>query len=159
MIRACDQAEFEEIWAIINDGAEAYRGVIANDRWHEPYMTREELKNELLNGVAFWGYEQDGSLQGVMGIQDVLDVTLIRHAYVRTSKRRYGIGGMLLTHLKTLTRRPILIGTWSNASWAVRFYEKHGFRTVNPDAKDQLLRKYWNVTARQIETSLVLCQQ
>jgi GNAT superfamily N-acetyltransferase len=159
VIRPCDQADFEEIWTIINDGAKAYRGVIPSDQWHEPYMTREELQNELLNGVAFWGYEQDGSLQGVMGIQDVLDVTLIRHAYVRTSKRRYGIGGMLLTHLKTLTRRSILIGTWSNASWAVRFYEKHGFRTVNPEAKDLLLRKYWSVTARQIETSIVLCQQ
>lgn len=156
MIRRCDQGDFDELWAIINDGAEAYRGVIPVDCWHEPYMSREELRGEILNGVAFWGCEQEGVLLGVMGVQDVLDVTLIRHAYVRTIKRRVGVGGMLLAHLKTLTKRPILIGTWADASWAIRFYEKHGFTTVAADNSERLLRKYWNIPARQIETSVVL---
>lgn len=156
MIRPCSQADFEEILVTINDGAEAYRGVIPIDRWHEPYMTREELSNEILNGVLFWGYEQDGALLGVMGAQNVLDVTLIRHAYVRTSSRRCGVGGRLLAHLKAITQRPILIGTWADADWAISFYEKHGFRTVPGENKDQLLRKYWKVPARQIETSIVL---
>lgn len=120
-------------------------------------MTREKLCGEIEDGVNFWGFEQEDALQGVMGVQDVLDVTLIRHAYVRTSKRRFGIGGMLLRHLQTLTKRPVLIGTWADASWAIDFYEKHGFRLAPDEDKDQLLRRYWKVPARQIETSVVLC--
>ena len=158
MIRHCEEADFDQIWAVINDGAEAYRGIIPEDRWHEPYMTREKLRDELVNGVAFWGYEQNGALQAVMGMQNVQDVTLIRHAYVRTQMRRCGIGGFLLDHLKASTQRPLLVGTWADAAWAIRFYEKHGFRVVEADKKDQLLRKYWDVPARQIETSVVLCQ-
>jgi GNAT superfamily N-acetyltransferase len=156
VIRPCNQQDVEEIWAIINDGAEAYRGIIPADCWNEHYMTRVKLRHEVEDGVTFWGYEQEGALQGVMGIQDVLDVTLIRHAYVRTSKRRSGLGGMLLCHLQTLTTRPVLIGTWADADWAIQFYEKHGFRLAPLEDKDQLLRKYWQVPARQIETSIVL---
>jgi GNAT superfamily N-acetyltransferase len=156
MIRLCNRQDFEAIWTIINDGAEAYRGVIPADRWHEPYMTRDKLRSEIEAGVTFWGVEDKGMLQGVMGIQDVQDVTLIRHAYVRTSERRSGIGGKLLSHLQTLTIRPVLIGTWADASWAIRFYEKHGFKPVPADQKDRLLQRYWNVPVRQIETSIVL---
>lgn len=153
MIRPCEQTDFEAIWTIINDGAEAYRGVIPADRWHEPYMTRDKLGSEIEAGVAFWGVENEGTLQGIMGVQDV---TLIRHAYVRTSERRSGVGGKLLSHLQALTNRPVLIGTWADASWAIRFYEKHGFKPVPADQKDKLLQRYWNVPARQIETSTVL---
>lgn len=156
MIRPCDEQDFEDIWTIINDGANAYKGVIPADRWHEPYMTREKLRCEIEDGVTFWGFEAEDALQGVMGIQDVQDVTLIRHAYVRTKDRRSGIGGKLLSYLQTLTNRSVLIGTWADASWAIRFYEKHGFRPVPADQKDQLLQRYWNVPARQIETSIVL---
>jgi N-acetylglutamate synthase-like GNAT family acetyltransferase len=156
MIRHCDELDFDVILTIINDGAEAYRGVIPEDRWHEPYMTREKLRSEIEAGVDFWGAESEGDLLGVMGIQDVKDVTLIRHAYVRTVERRSGIGAKLLSYLQTLTKRPVLIGTWADATWAIRFYEKHGFRPVPPNRKDQLLEMYWNVPARQVETSIVL---
>ena len=156
MIRPCAAAELEEIWTIINDGAEAYRGRIPADCWTEPYMSREELRHEIAQGVVFWGVEQDGTLQGVMGMQDVLDVTLIRHAYVRTSRRRSGVGGTLLSHLQALTQKQILVGTWADADWAIRFYEKHGFVLVEPEEKRGLLRRYWQVPERQIETSVVL---
>lgn len=156
MIRLCDQHDIEHILAIVNDGAQAYKGIIPADRWNEPHMTCEKLIHEIEDGVAFWSLEQDGALQAVMGIQDVLDVTLIRHAYVRTIKRRCGLGGMLLRHLQTLTKRRVLIGTWADASWAIHFYEKHGFQLAPAREKDQLLRRYWKVPARQIETSVVL---
>ena len=156
MIRPCTDANFDTICAIINDAAEAYRGVIPVDRWHDPYMSREELQHEIQSGVRFWGYEEDGNLLGVMGIQDVKDVTLIRHAYVRTAKRGEGIGGKLLAELRKLTARPVLIGTWAAATWAIRFYEKHGFTMVTPEEKDRLLKKYWSIPERQIETSVVL---
>ena len=156
MIRRTNSADFEAIYQIINDAAEAYRGVIPADRWHEPYMPREELAEQIRDGVEFWGYQEDGELIGVMGIQDVGDVTLIRHAYVRTEMRGKGIGGELLGFLRGLTDRPVLIGTWADAVWAVRFYEKHGFRKVTPEEKDRLLRKYWKIPERQVETSVVL---
>lgn len=156
MIRHCDPSDFEAIRAIINDGAEAYRGVIPADRWTEPYMSREHLQHEIAAGVEFWGYEAGGSLVGVMGIQEVEDVTLIRHAYVRRSHQGQGIGALLLTHLRTLTDRPVLIGTWLDAAWAIRFYRKHGFRLVSPAEKERLLRRYWSIPERQIETSVVL---
>jgi GNAT superfamily N-acetyltransferase len=142
----------------VNDAAQAYRGIIPADRWKEPYMPVEELRHEIADGVTFWGEELEGRLVGVMGIQDVDDVTLIRHAYVRTACRSQGIGGRLLAHLRTLSRRPILMGTWADAVWAVRFYEKHGFRLVTPAEKDRLLRKYWNIPERQVETSVVLAE-
>ena len=156
MIRQCAHSDFGTINTIINDAAQAYKGVIPPDRWHEPYMPQEELRHEIDAGVVFWGYEEDGELIGVMGIQPVHDVTLIRHAYVRTARRNQGVGGKLLTHLRTLTDRPILIGTWADARWAIRFYEKHGFRLVTPEEKVRLLKKYWSIPERQVETSVVL---
>ncbi|MCD6291777.1 MAG: GNAT family N-acetyltransferase [Anaerolineae bacterium] len=156
MIRQCNDSDFEAIYEIINDAAQAYRGVIPADRWKEPYMPREELREEIKAGVVFWGYEEDGELLGVMGLQHVQDVALIRHAYVRSSRQRQGIGGKLLSHLRVLTTRPILIGTWADATWAIRFYEKHGFRLLPSDETGRVLRKYWSIPERQVETSVVL---
>ncbi len=159
MIRRCDDRDFEAIFSIINDAALAYKGVIPPDRWHEPYMSKEYLRHEMDSGVVFWGYEENGALLGVMGIQDVKDVTLIRHAYVRTSYRNHGIGGKLISHLMTLISRPALVGTWSAAVWAIHFYEKHGFRLVTREEKDRLLGKYWSISERQTETSVVLADE
>jgi N-acetylglutamate synthase-like GNAT family acetyltransferase len=159
MIRQTDERDFETIYTIINDAAEAYRGVIPPDRWHDPYMPREELRLQIEHGVEFWGYEDAGELIGVMGIQDVRDVTLIRHAYVKTVRRGKGIGGELLGFLRGLTERPVLIGTWADATWAVAFYEKHGFRKVTPAEKDRLLKKYWSIPERQVDTSVVLADE
>jgi N-acetylglutamate synthase-like GNAT family acetyltransferase len=156
MIRRCDDRDFELICAIINDGARAYKGIIPADRWTEPYMSREELRRQIAEGVVFWGYEESGTLAAVMGIQQVQDVTLIRHAYVRTSSQKRGIGAQLLSHLRGLVSAPVLIGTWADAVWAIHFYEKHGFQLVEPKEKDRLLRKYWTIPERQIETSVVL---
>jgi GNAT superfamily N-acetyltransferase len=156
MIRCCDERDFELIWSIINDGAHAYEGVIPADCWTEPYMSKEKLRAEMDDGVIFWGYEENGALMGVMGIQHVEDVTLIRHAYVCSSSQKRGIGGRLLTHLRKLAHGPVLIGTWVDAKWAIRFYEKHGFHVVAPEQKEQLLKRYWNVPQRQVETSVVL---
>ncbi len=159
MIRRCTDDDFHAVYSIINDAAAAYKGVIPEDRWHEPYMSQEELRHEIDSGVVFWGYEEGGELIGVMGIQDVQDVTLFRHAYVRTKMRNCGIGGRLLSFLYGQTNRPVLIGTWAAADWAVRFYEKHGFRLVMPEEKDRLLRKYWFIPERQTETSVVLADR
>ena len=156
MIRPCTEADFAAIHAIVNDAAQAYRGHIPADRWHEPYMPEEELRHELDAGVVFWGWEQAGKLVGVMGLQDVADVALIRHAYVATAARRKGIGSGLLEFLLARTSRPVLVGTWAAATWAIRFYEKHGFRVVSPAEKERCLRKYWRISDRQIETSVVL---
>jgi N-acetylglutamate synthase-like GNAT family acetyltransferase len=156
MIRRCDERDFELIWTIINDGAQAYKGIIPEDRWTEPYMSQEKLRHEIDDGVVFWGYEENGTLTGVMGLQEVMDVTLIRHAYVLTSRQRRGIGGSLLTHLLALANSPVLIGTWADAVWAIRFYEKNGFQLVSTEEKNRLLKKYWSVPERQIETSVVL---
>jgi N-acetylglutamate synthase-like GNAT family acetyltransferase len=159
LIRKCTESDFESMYEIINDAAQAYKCVIPSDRWHEPYMSRDYLRHEIDAGVLFWGYEEQGRLIGVMGIQDVKDVTLIRHAYVRTTERNRGIGGMLITHLKALIIRPALVGTWKAATWAVRFYERHGFRLVTWEEKEQLLRKYWSIPERQTETSVVLADE
>ena len=156
MIRKCTEADFEMIYEIINDSAEAYRGVIPADRWHEPYMSREQLKEEIDAGVAFWGFEEDSILIGVMGMQDREDVILIRHAYVRSRMRNHGIGSRLLQSLESTTEKPILIGTWADATWAVAFYQKYGYRLVSTEEKNQLLRKYWYIPERQVETSVVL---
>jgi len=159
MIRQCDASEVEPIYSIINDAAEAYRGVIPGDRWKEPYMSKDELQHEIDQGVVFWGYEQDGELVGVMGIQHLQDVTLIRHAYVRTAKQNQGIGEKLLSSLRQQTTRPLLVGTWADALWAIRFYENHGFQLVSWEEKERLLRKYWSIPERQVETSVVLADQ
>ena len=156
MIRCCDERDFEQIWTIINDGARAYKGIIPADCWTEPYMSKDELRAEIQDGVTFWGYDENEALMGVMGIQQVEDVTLIRHAYVRTDSQKQGIGARLLSHLLTQARGPVLIGTWTNAVWAIRFYEKHGFRLVAPEQKERLLRRYWKISERQAETSVVL---
>lgn len=158
-LRACTSADIEAIYRIINDAAEAYRGVIPPDCWHEPYMGRDELVAEIRAGVEFAGYERAGALIGVMGSQDVMDVTLIRHAYVSSRVRRSGIGAALLGHLRAATQRPVLIGTWAAATWAIDFYVKHGFRVVTGEEKNRLLKTYWTVPDRQIETSVVLADR
>ncbi len=156
MIRKCCDSDFEMIYSIVNDAAQAYKGVIPVDRWNDEYMTKSELLDEIESGVEFWGFKESGELIGVMGLQHVQDVTLIRHAYVRTIQRNKGIGGKLLEHLRSLIDKPILMGTWADAHWAIRFYEKNGFVLVSKEEKERLLRKYWNIPERQIETSVVL---
>jgi len=159
MIRECKESDFEELFEIVNDAAQAYKGVIPKDRWHEPYMPFEELRREIEDGVVFWGAEDNGQLLGAMGIQDKGEVTLIRHAYVRTRAQKLGIGTMLLCHLESLTEKPILIGTWAAASWAIAFYEKNGYSLVTDEEKNCLLKKYWSIPERQVETSIVLANQ
>jgi len=158
-IRACNDADEQEMAAIVNDSANAYKGVIPADCWHEPYMSEAELRHEIAAGVRFSGYAEKGRLLGIMGIQDVKDVTLIRHAYVRTSARNHGIGGKLLAHLITQTQRPILIGTWTAATWAIQFYLRYGFALVSESDKNVLLKKYWTVPDRQIAMSVVLADR
>lgn len=157
-LRDCTAADLPQIFSIINDAAQAYRGVIPADRWHEPYMPLKELRAQLADGIVFSGIESGGKLLGVMGIQDKGEVALIRHAYVKTSERRKGIGEKLLQHLEKTTRKPVLIGTWRDAAWAIRFYEKNGYRVQSPDETARLLRKYWSIPERQIETSVVLAK-
>ena len=159
MICRCDKDDFDVILAVINDGARAYEGIIPADRWTEPYMSRAALAHEIEERVRFWGHEEDGALSGVMGLQQVRDVTLIRHAYVRTGSQKRGIGAQLLAQLRQQTTGPILIGTWAAASWAIRFYQSHGFRLVGAEEKNRLLKKYWAIPERQIETSVVLTDQ
>jgi len=156
MIRRCSEAEAQLLHEIINDAAQAYKGVIPADRWHEPYMALEELEREIADGVEFWGEETEGELLGVMGIQHRGEVDLIRHAYVRTRAHRRGVGTRLLAHLVASTRKPLLIGTWADARWAVRFYEKNGFRLLSRAETGRVLRRFWNIPERQVETSVVL---
>ncbi|HLB35962.1 MAG TPA: GNAT family N-acetyltransferase [Gemmatimonadales bacterium] len=156
MIRRCDAGDFDALCAVINDGAEAYRGKIPADCWNEPYMPAAELEAELAAGVVFWAYVQDQEIVAVMGLQDVADVTLVRHAYTRTAHQHRGLGSALLDHLRAQTPRPILIGTWKAATWAVRFYERHGFHLVSEAEKRVLLQRYWTVGERQIQESVVL---
>jgi N-acetylglutamate synthase-like GNAT family acetyltransferase len=156
MIRKCTESDFNTIFEIINDAAIAYKGIIPGDRWHEPYMTSEALRHEIEDGVIFWGFEQEGRLIGAMGIQDKGDVALIRHAYVLTRFWKQGIGAKLLIYLESLSEKPILVGTWKDASWAISFYNKNGYTLVSDEEKNRLLRKYWSVPERQIETSVVL---
>jgi N-acetylglutamate synthase-like GNAT family acetyltransferase len=156
MIRKATDEDFEEIFNIINDAAIAYKGVIPSDQWHEPYMTREELQAQIEDGVRFSCYADNSEIIGVMGIQDKADVALIRHAYVRTKQRKKGVGSLLLQELIKDEQKPILIGTWKAADWAIRFYEKHGFRLVDEEEKNRLLKKYWAIPDRQVETSVVL---
>ena len=159
VIRKSVPADVAPMLAIINDAADAYRGVIPDDRWHEPYMSADELAGEIAAGVEFWVTEDDGRLLGVMGIQDKGDVALVRHAYVAATTQRGGVGTRLLHHVETLVDKPILIGTWAAASWAIEFYRRNGFTIVPTDHKDHLLRKYWSIPARQIETSIVLANE
>jgi len=156
LIRKCSDNDFEAILEIINDAAQAYKGVIPADRWHEPYMSRLQLEKEIDAGVSFWGLEEEAGLIGVMGIQDKGEVTLIRHAYVRSRLRNRGAGSQLLQFLESMAEKPILIGTWADAIWALSFYQKNGYRLVSIDEKNNLLKKYWIIPERQIETSVVL---
>ena len=156
MIRPCNDDDVAAMLAIINEAAEAYRGIIPADRWKTPYMPEDELRHEIGAGVRFSGHEANGALVGVMGVQPIKDVMLIRHAYVRTAHQSAGIGGALLTHARKDADRPVLIGTWAAATWAIGFYEKHGFRLITGAEKDRLLETYWSIPARQIEASVVL---
>ena len=156
MIRRYTDADVTAIESIINEAAQAYRGVIPDDRWHEPYMPAAALAAEIAAGVEFWCSEDAGEIGGVMGIQAVRGVPLIRHAYVRTASQGKGIGGALLDFLVGRTRTPLLVGTWADAVWAIRFYQAHGFALVSPAEKDRLLATYWNIPERQTETSVVL---
>jgi GNAT superfamily N-acetyltransferase len=156
VIRACTADDVPAIFAIVNDAARAYKGIIPADRWHEPYMPREDLEREIAAGVRFLGYESGGELAGVMGIQDRGEVDLIRHAYVRTALRKSGIGSRLLKALEEGSVKPILIGTWAAATWAIRFYEKNGYRLLPRDETVRVLKKFWSIPERQIETSVVL---
>ena len=156
MILKCEQTDIQEICEIINDAAIAYKGIIPDDRWHDPYMPGEELQKQIDEGVQFWCWKEHGEMMGVMGIQYKEDVTLIRHAYVRSIFRNKGIGSKLLAHLRSIAATPVLIGTWAAATWAIDFYKKHGFRLLSGVETETLLRKYWNIPERQIETSVVL---
>jgi GNAT superfamily N-acetyltransferase len=157
MIKELLASDFDSILKVVNEAAQAYKGVIPEDRWKEPYMSPEELRKETKSGVRFYGWIEDNTLRGIMGIQQVKDTTLIRHSYVLTQHQRRGIGERLLEHLKGLAKTPeILVGTWEDATWAIRFYEKHGFKLVPRQEKDKLLRRYWNIPDRQTETSIVL---
>ncbi len=158
-IRRCTGTDVTAIYEIINEAAQIYKGIIPEDRWHEPYMPEDELRAEIAAGVVFWGEEADGALTGVMGLQDVQDVALIRHAYVDPAHQRKGVGGRLLSHVRALTDRPLLIGTWAASSWAIDFYERHGFTLTTREEKERLLRKYWSIPERQTETSVVLADE
>src|SRR2546425_6511461 len=156
LIRKSVEADSAAMLTIVNAAAQAYRGVIPADRWHEPYMPTDELEKEISDGVVFWVAEQEGRLSGVMGIQDKGDVALVRHAYVAPNIQRSGVGTKLLRHVEGFADKPILIGTWASASWAIEFYRRNGFTVVPNSDKDRLLRTYWSIPARQIETSVVL---
>lgn len=158
-IRESAFSDFDAIFAVINDAAQAYRGVIPSDRWHEPYMSAEELAREIAQGVRFWVAERDQRLVGVMGIQDKGEVALVRHAYTVTSAQRSGVGAQLLRHVMSLTAKPILIGTWAAASWAIDFYQRNGFTLVSESEKDRLLKTYWSIPDRQIDASVVLADR
>ena len=156
ILRRCRDNERMAILAIINTAAEAYRGVIPSDQWHEPYMPLREFDEEIAAGVAFWGFEREGALVGVMGTQPVRDVDLIRHAYVLPGSQRHGVGAALIKHLRSLSARRMLVGTWAAATWAINFYRRHEFELVLPQRKTELLKSYWAISDRQIETSVVL---
>jgi len=158
-IRKSSDADVLAMWRIINEAAQAYRGVIPADRWHEPYMPEDELRSEIASGVVFYVAEEGQSTLGVMGIQDKGDVTLVRHAYVARAAQRKGVGTKLLRHLEGLSAKPLLIGTWADATWAIDFYRRDGFMTVSASEKERLLRTYWSIPVRQIETSVVLADR
>jgi GNAT superfamily N-acetyltransferase len=155
-IRLCGEADLATMLAIVNDAAVAYRGVIPPDRWHDPYMPESELRAEIAAGVEFWGLDTDEGLIGVMGVQPVRDVDLIRHAYVRPDKQRHGVGAELIEYLRRRSPRRMLVGTWAAATWAISFYQRHGFELVPRASTAALLRSYWTIPERQIETSVVL---
>jgi GNAT superfamily N-acetyltransferase len=157
MIRKLTNTDFQDLLRVINDAAVAYRGKIPADRWKEPYMHAEELKEEIKSGIQFFGFTENGALIAVMGIQPVGEVTLIRHAYTLTSHQRKGVGEKLLNHMLSLAQtNRILVGTWETAPWAIKFYQKHGFTLLSREETNKLLKKYWKIPERQVETSIVL---
>ncbi len=157
MIRKLLERDLNSMLEVINDAAQAYKGVIPNDRWKEPYMSAEELADEIDSGVNFFGLEKRGRIIGVMGIQELKEITLIRHAYVLTEHQRKGVGRKILQYLIDLAKVPeILVGTWQSVKWAIQFYEKHGFTLVSYHEKEKLLKKHWNIPERQVKTSVVL---
>ena len=158
-IRESEQADLAEIFAVVNEAAQAYRGVVPIDCWHEPYMPMSELEREIAHGIIFWVAEEEGHLLGVMGIQDKGAVALVRHAYVRPTTQRKGVGTKLLRHVESLAGKPVLIGTWADASWAIEFYRRNGYAVVSDSHKERLLRTYWSIPERQIETSVVLADR
>jgi N-acetylglutamate synthase-like GNAT family acetyltransferase len=159
MIRSCTENDIPQMVEVVNDAAQKYRGAIAADRWKEPYMPEAELREEIADGVKFWVWVEDGRVISVMGLQDRGDVALIRHAYTRTAAQGSGAGSKLMAHLRALTRKPMLIGTWRAATWAIRFYEKRGFRLTGDEEKNDLLKRYWRIPARQVDESVVLSDQ
>jgi N-acetylglutamate synthase-like GNAT family acetyltransferase len=159
LVREMSESDLAAVLAIVNQAAQAYRGAIPADRWREPYMPADELAAEIADGVTFWIAEDAGQPIGVMGIQDKGDVALIRHAYVRPATQRKGIGSMLLERLTRLSTKPFLIGTWAAATWAIDFYRRNGFAVVSHEDKEALLRRYWSIPARQVETSVVLADR
>lgn len=158
-IRRSTPADVPVIFTIVNDAAQKYRGVIPADRWHEPYMPMHELESEIAAGVQFWLAEEEGKVLGVMGIQDKGEVALVRHAYTRTTLQRKGVGTQLLHHVEGLLDKPVLIGTWADATWAIDFYKRNGYTVVSYAEKEKLLRTYWSIPARQVETSVVLADR
>ena len=157
MITECTKKNISNILYVINDASLKYKGIIPNDCWHEPYMTKQKLINEFANGVRMFGYNKDNNLVGVMGIQELKDVTLIRHAYILTRYQGIGIGKSLLQNLFKINKNScLLVGTWQNATWAIQFYEKFGFLLHTKKQTAQLLKKYWNLPSKQIENSVVL---
>jgi N-acetylglutamate synthase-like GNAT family acetyltransferase len=159
MIRKSVPSDVDMIYEIINDASRVYKGIIPEDRWHEPYMPKEELQHEIEDGVVFWVFEAEGEPAGVMGIQDKGEVCLIRHSYVRTFLQKGGIGTGLLKYLESKTDKPVLIGTWTDAVWAISFYEKNGYCLLPREEKNRLLRTYWTIPERQVETSVVLADE
>jgi GNAT superfamily N-acetyltransferase len=155
-IRKSEESDLPQMFSVVNDAAVAYRGVIPSDRWHEPYMPMDELVRDIANGIVFWVAEDERRLLGVMGIQDRGAVALVRHAYVVRTTQRSGVGTALLRHVTGLTEKPILIGTWADASWAIDFYRRNGFALLSHENKERLLRTYWSIPERQIATSVVL---
>jgi N-acetylglutamate synthase-like GNAT family acetyltransferase len=158
-MRQAEDADVGHLLAIVNEAAQAYRGVIPADRWHDPYMSEQELRTEIAAGVVFWVAEEEGRMVGLMGIQDKGAVALVRHAYVARATQRHGVGTKLLRHVEALADKPVLIGTWADASWAIDFYRRNGFAVVPPTEKERLLRTYWSIPERQIETSVVLADR
>ena len=158
-IRKSNAADFEPMLALVNAAAQAYRGLIPEDRWREPYMPADELRQEIAEGVEVWVAEDGGRLLGVMGIQDRAEVELVRHAYVEPDAQGKGVGTRLLRHLLGLAGKPVLVGTWADATRAIDFYRGNGFTLVSAADKDRLLRRYWAIPERQIETSVVLADR
>jgi GNAT superfamily N-acetyltransferase len=159
MIRPCSESDIPQMLEVVNDAAQKYRGAIAADRWKQPYMPEAELREEIADGVSFWAWTDGPRVVSIMGLQDRGDVVLIRHAYTRTAAQGSGAGSALMTHLKGLARKPMLVGTWKAAVWAIRFYEKRGFRLTGDAEKERLLRRYWKIPERQVEESVVLSDQ